>query len=387
MIPTNEPQPLTTSRTGGRSARLIALGIVALLGTVIYVGASGQSKPTASPPAPVALASPPEATEPAPIPDLPTGNSPAKPGPGFHVVEGPADAPRSRVATIMSIAGQAVFAATNEVDVGKLQVSYVVPLPTSVPEATIDVVQVDELSSRADNYGTWSIDLGVFHGGVNEDSIIQSFAPTVLLALDRQPDSAPSPDAPDIARNGYHIQVTGKRDGIAEIVAVTLLVDRGTISATDQYEVSTQVGGHPVNAGLSNVEPGRIETQIVFPTSLRARHLTVVLRGTRLSSPSPARSELDTITIDLPSRTHYPAGEIAAHGGAPADPNGVTGLERTGYYFAIKYTLVDNRRAVQVIVSLVPIDASTVDSPPRRTITGDDGFVGWPTAATLPNPQ
>jgi len=138
---------------------------------------------------------------------------------------------------------------------------------------------------------------------------------------------------------------------------------------------------------LSSVEPGRIETQIVFPTSLRARRLTVVLRGTRLSAPSPAPSELETITFDLPSRAHYPAGEIAAQVSASANPTGVTGLERAGYYFAIKYTLINNRRAVQFIVSLVPTEASTAYSPPRRTITGDDGFVGWPSAATLPNPQ
>ena len=278
----------------------------------------------------------------------------------------------------MTIAGQAVFAATSEVGVGQLQASFVVPLPVSVPHATIDVVQVDELSSRADNYGSYSVPIGSFHGGVGQDSIVEAFAPTVLLDVDRQADPAQSANAPDIARNGYHIQVTGQQLAGKEVIDVTLNVDRGIIFASEDYQVAAQLNKRPITAALANVDPGRVTGQIVFPATIRAGSVEIELSGIPQVAPSLGRTSVATFVVPLPPPDRYPTGTTAIDEVVDANPDGLTGLQRSGFRITITYSLANNRRALEFVV--------TID-PTRRTITGNDGLVGWPTAAALPAPK
>jgi hypothetical protein len=283
---------------------------------------------------------------------LPKANAPAQLGPGFRVISGPAYEPRSLVATIMTVAGQALFAFTDEAGVGKLQSSYAVPIPVSVSNATIDVVQVDEVGSRADNYGSYSVDLGSFHGDVGQDSIVGAFAPTVLLDVDRQPDPALSPDAPDIARNGYHLQVTGQQLDDKEVVAITLNVDRGVILAIGDYQIAAHLKTGTITAPLNSSDPGLISGQIVLPVSMHAGSVQIEVTGIPEIAPSLGRTSVAGFTVVLPPPHGHWIGTKAVDAVVDPNPDGLTGLQRTGFRATVIYTAAQHRLALEVVITI-----------------------------------
>jgi hypothetical protein len=348
-----EPGPeLTTARVrGGPSPWLVAVVALAVLGSVVYIGVSGHdSTPThtANP-----ATSQPVAQLPAPTPVRanlapPWIVTPGFPGAAVLGSNPSAARPHQYLGAELEIAGIATLAVLTTPEPGRLHAAYKVPLPVPVDAANLRLVDVTDEQPQLATYGTWSIPLDVFHGGVNQDSVIGAFGPTVLVQSIRPPDPAADPSAPAIARNGYGIQVTAERQDDTELLYLDLSLGSGPDYPDETYKVTATAGSGHFAADHEQSLPGHIRGEILIANSVRAAKVALKITAVSISKARPQTAVVATDKLAMPKAANYPTGDptieivVAAQHSHAEFP----GILMAGYQLRLLFTYDGYQRAL-----------------------------------------
>lgn len=336
MIDPREPQPeLTTARVrGGRSPWLVAIVALAVLGGVVYVGVSGHSAaPTATSSPQPALAAQPQGT--AVTVQAPVAPEIERPYAGpVDVGSNPsALRPQKYLGAKLDIGQFSALAQFTSTDADHLHAAYSVPLPAPVDSAELTIVDVIDQHPSLATYGTWSIPLDVFHGGVNQDSVIGAFGPTVMLQRVRPPDPTVALGGPDIERNGFSIEVTAQQKDDAELVAIDVALGPGPQFPDETYRLVASAGRKQFVGRIRDSRPGHIRGEIFLPKSFQGDSIVLTLAAVTRSGGHTATATVSTSSVTLPDRSQYPNGVSTSDLSQPAAgrKTGFPGIEQVGY--------------------------------------------------------
>ena len=350
MLP-SEREPvveLTTSRTGGRSAKLVALGIAIVLGGFVYVGVSGQNSAPSRTSAAPAASFPVVAQQPSGAPALTDVPAPAS----FPQIP-PVDATYKLDASHTLGAGLTIGASYEpayfaEIDAKHLHAEYLVPLPVPEPFGTLELVGMGGGAGPATTYGTWRIALGTFHGNVGTDSVIGAYAPTLLVTDQRPADPAADPAGPTLMRNGFRIDVTGAEQIGNEIINVRVELGDDAAYPSETYNVVASAGRHHFSAATVESLPGHLRGEILFATSLTARRVVLELTATPAGAPRRQARVVLMHRLDLPVAKDFPGPvqpEVITAARATAGTS-ATGIVTNGYTLTLLTTFDGGRRAI-----------------------------------------
>jgi hypothetical protein len=336
-LPTEPAPELTTTRTGGRSARLIALGIAVVLVGAVYVGFSGKTTPPSGP---------------SPVP--PIAGASSSPGQSlaaaasFPIIAGVVENPGAvdkyvYLGLSLVIGGAQAITPLEVAESNHFHATYRVALPPPSDKAKLELVQVLRDDQGFVRYGTWPLSLDVF------DPNASPFA--ILLNELRQPDRFAT--SPDLVRNGYRILVGGERVDGGGTINVDITVGANPSYPSGEYTVVAQTRQSASEVSPVEEAPGRLSGQIVFPDNVHASTAALLLRGF-----DRARflfgEHLADLVIALPDKSKFVPGAAAfniAFDPDPLAPNRM-GIVNAGFQFDGTYELVNGKRAVSFLIRL-----------------------------------
>ncbi len=204
------PPPFVGRTGGGRTAWLVAVGLLAVLAAVVYVGLSGPSRAPGASSAPALAA---RTAKPSSVP---------RPSAGLQSVP-----PYQYLGAGLLFNGQEYVAALNKSGSLYYSTTYDVPLPTASHEASLAVSNVTTTYSHDlfDPLGRWSFSLAGQKGVSGSSSVV--------LDVGRNPDLAAPTDTAfeTIVHNGYQLKVTVSRSGGRGTLKVELRVNPDPDSA------------------------------------------------------------------------------------------------------------------------------------------------------------
>ncbi len=379
---TPEPMPeLSTTRTGGRSARVAAVAFVAVLATVIYVGVSGQNeqtRPSAAPSNAVAVASPSRS----PQRSLPHVDS-------IQAIRADPDAPvrYQYLGARLSLGGHSTLAILDPVADDQYEVAYRIPYPLVVPSADLNVSTVTDTVSHDDFdvLGEWSFPMS---------TILDPNASTsmVVLAANEPPSSRTlaNPTFTQVARNGFRITVTSENKPDGRLLTVSIRVAATTQPAPrpspaafpdEGYSVVVKVAGSTYETVPSSLEsqPGHFHGEVLLPHRLDARGVTLELSAIPASDPLLGRVVFASYSV--------PVWRIADHAqvtnftspGGPYNP-GLPHIALLGYKLRVLWAFDGNARAIfwDLVVGTGTQEPPSQASASSHWVTGEDGLIGYP---------
>jgi hypothetical protein len=372
-----DPQPeLTTSPVrGGPSPWLVAVIAVAVLGTVIYIGVSGRDSTTT----PLSTQRPVVAVAPQPTPtssSTPIQNAAPAPQvaaayPGIAVSSNPSTpAPSEYLAAKLDVGSFSALAELTTAENGHYHAAYSVPLPVPVPTGDLSLVDVINQQPSLANFGTWQVPLDVFHGGVNQDSVIGAFGETVLVQRIRPPDPTAAMGTPDIERNGYTIQVAAERQDNAEQIAVDVVVGPGPLVPNEHYIVKAQAGSRSFVGHIQDQLPGHIRGEILFPGAFRPNSVQLVVVAVSDAKHGLHKYPVVNSPVALPALSDFPDGTLSTEVSAPpvdVEPGFVFGfplIVDAGYQLHLVSTFNGGNRVI-----FYDLQVNTV-FPPRPAAIG-----------------
>jgi hypothetical protein len=280
----NEPRPEvevlepTTTRTGGRAARVAALATVVVLLAFVFIGVAGRP-PTQFPelaavssPPPIAAAS--ATALPAPSP---TRTPVSEPEP--LVQEFPADRsaqrPSSFVGAVLTLGGESYITDLQQVEPGHYVGAYRISRPMPASEVSLELAQMTADEDARTSLGEWELPLDPLLG----------YLPTAGNWLEdaRPPDPEPL-DSPLLAQSGYRIQiVTDSRAGFAVLSVDVRGGPAERAFADEDYVVRATINGQALQAPLHEVATGQLRASITLPQT----DSRVVIEVARAFSPFP----------------------------------------------------------------------------------------------------
>ena len=193
----------TTTRTGGRAARLAAVVTGLVLIAFVYVGLTGRdlsptppTDATASPLPAVAV------TSPTPRTDV-SGDRPAPLPPAVeHVAVDPdRHRPYQFVGTVLQVGGQGYIADLEQVGDGHYVAAYSIARPMPAGDASLELAEMTVTTS----HDTWS-SLGRWH--IPLDPLLGYLSSAGNWLEDVQPPQPYEIDAPPLRQTGYRIEIT-----------------------------------------------------------------------------------------------------------------------------------------------------------------------------------
>ena len=315
----NEPAPeLSTTRTGGRSARLIAVAVVSVLVSVVYIGIS-QREPTPiqQPTQPVVAVAPTLTPTPNPTPpatEPPAVVAPREPLPDIYsgaetIAQRHGSIPSAGdLRVIIDVGGNRTEAALAQLRSGLFHAAYRVPLPAPDGRATLELFEPAPYA-QAVQYGVWDVPLNMTAVGQNVDFDVGAYAPTVLVSDRQAPDPSAAPTRSVVVRNGYLLQISGSRIGNGATLNIDLEIGANPTYPNEIYNLVVQAAGHDYESHPAKLDtaPGYARGEIDVPnsTTLGSELVTMTLRA-RPPGGSP-RSErvVETYTVPLPQMSNY----------------------------------------------------------------------------------
>jgi hypothetical protein len=209
---------LTTTRIGGgRKAWLVALGALVVLGSVIYLGASGKSVPLATPPKPTQ----PAVAEITARPAVPTG-TPLDLTQVTSIRADPTAPVRYQyLGTGLTINGRGTLAILDPVGPDQYRGIYRIPYALKAPTAHLEFDAVSASVSHDDleTIGTWDFPINSISG--------PGGPPTVVLDTGGQPQegTVTNPDFTRLATNGFRLNVTTTNEADAAFMTIDIVVN------------------------------------------------------------------------------------------------------------------------------------------------------------------
>lgn len=352
LLPQAPIPELTTTRTGGgRSARLVAIGVVAVLALLVYVGVSGRPPTQESSPTNglEAILPTPAVTYEGPTDVTASPVAVSTPYPGaVELVDDPRPPwPYTWLAVALRIGGTLTLADLYDdpLDPSHLTATYQVPVPAPTSTATLELFEVGR-AYESDTYGTWAVPMEVFDPNM----------PHYAVIVDDVRPPQPFLASPPIVANGYRILVTAERSGSGGVINVDLTVGRDPTYPGGTYAVVVGAGRSATAVPLKEDAPGRLSGRFVLANSLRSTTVDLLLRG---SDPAHFLSgeHLAEVTVGLPRRSAFVPGAAAFNAildGDPAAPNRME-IVNQGFQFEGSYELVDGHRALAFRVRMNPI--------------------------------
>jgi hypothetical protein len=235
---------LTTTGTGGRSARLIALGVLVVLGGVVYVGISGQNQggtaAAVATPARVAVAT----VQPTPaVSDTPSPTSgQTDTYPGAIVVVESRGTPSDTLGVSVLAGGQRTVSSLDEGAERQFHTGFLVPLP--VPQETgLEVKLIDRSRSFAENaYDQFTLPADDFNFGND---------PLVVVDVLREPHPFEE-HVTALVRNGYRMVMTIEPAASFAVLLIDVSVGAEPVFPNEHYDVVAIADGHAFTADIDS---------------------------------------------------------------------------------------------------------------------------------------
>ncbi len=388
--PDPTPELTTTRLGGGRSARLVGVGVAVLLVAVVYVGVSGQGARMPDP-SNDATVTPPAMGVPAALTPAPNADaSPAPPAivgsyPGATQVSDREGATRTSrtLGVALTIGGRLSLATLDEFEPRHYHTAYHVPLPVPAAQGTLLLLDVAYWPPDDNPYATWSLPLSVFD--------VDSPPGDVLLDTTHAPQPDSKSSAQMLAQNGYRMQVTGERNANGGQMNIDLTIGSDPVWPPDNYELLATDGNHHLTSHGEEVGPGMVRGRIELPKSFTATTVAVQLNAIAPDDQHPGRVVVGTYTIVLPPQSEYPDGARTLDQQiAPSRKDPSIGILANGYDLKLIGVFEGN---VRVLFYELRVNAAydpalfpntgppSNAEPEHHWITGDDGLVGFPGAA------
>ncbi len=351
-----EPTPeLQVGRTGGRSAKVVALGVVFVLGVVVFVGLSGNTP--ASPagttrPLAAGTGNPPTPAVASPTPSEPTfGHVPRSPVAVINERSGLAG-PYGDLRARLTVAGADAVAALDDVSVRRLHAAFRVVLPPDVLQyMTLELIE--GLGDTGASYGSWAVPITIPSGGQSVDVDVGASAPSTLFQQDQMPDPTALAGAPALTRNGYRIRVNGSFVAGSATLNVDVLIANDPTFPDEGYNVVARAGKNTfrTNQSTLKVEPGHLSGKIFMPANLGVPKVSVELSALPEGARAPIVIATDTYRVRGESQ-----GSQSTHSSTGAgDPDG-TGPQilNNGYDYAVQFTFENGHRVVIWTLDIYP---------------------------------
>jgi len=357
---TQEPQPeLTTTGTGGRSARLIALGVVVVLGAVVYVGISQRQPQTTAPSHPPAAAVASATTAASPLattqlaPSAPGVASPSAGAPMLEILDqgrGPVG-PHGDLGVYLTVNGETLLARLADVDSLRLHAAYRVALPAASGFGTLQLV--DGGLDTATQYGSWAVPLSLAPTTQNLDIDISADAPTVLFEQEQPPDPSADESATPLVRDGYRIRVSGSVTGTSATINVDLQLARERTFPTEGYNVVATVGRRTfrTNQSTLTISPGYMRGEIFMPLDLNANTVSVSLTAVPADGGDPV--VVTSQTFRVPTSGDHEVSESSISSRGQPDP-ALPQILVNGYAFQLVLNFQGDVRALSWKLNINP---------------------------------
>jgi hypothetical protein len=353
-----EPTPeLAVSRTGGRSAKLVAIGVVVVLASVVYVGISsrggGPPGPTHELAAAVASAPPssPASGHTSPVPNSPVPLEPVSEPISVITERHGGVGPYGDLRARLTVNGQIAAAMLDDVSSQHLHAGFRVIVPVDVLYyATLELV---EGSNDAATYGSWAVPLSIASGSESVDVDIGALAPVTLLEQDQRPDPTAADDAAILTRNGFRILVTGARLGNAATVNVDLLIANPPTYPDEGYNVIVRAGNRTFRTNQSSlvITPGHMRGVVHMPINLGTRSITIELSAQPTGSQGSVVIASDRFRVpSVPGRSV--SSDTTSSGGG--DDQRVPQILVNGYSYSLLLTFEGGSRALVWTLDINP---------------------------------
>jgi hypothetical protein len=314
----NDPVPtLTTTRTGGRSARFIAVAVALVLGTVVYVGVTGQHGPL-----------PPVEPNPSDVALVPTLSPSPQSSPLDHVVAVRADptAPNlyQYLGTGLTIEGHGTLAVMDGVGPDQYRASYQIPYEQIPSRAHLEFDSVSSAVSHddLDRLGAW-------------DFVINSVGPgggprVIVLDTGGGPmgKSLSNPDFNRISTNGYRISAAleGRQD--AALMTIDVTVGPDMYFPSESYGLRFGPDGSSTTAQFETFAAGGFDATETIPRSLYGTTIPVTLKA--------GSADVVTIQLKVPAAPTNLNLDRVEHTGEPEPgATGVPGIVVNGYFLVV----------------------------------------------------
>ena len=334
------PKLATTRLEGGRSARLVALGIVLVLGVVAYVGMSGRTPATS--PVALTLTPPPAGVVAQPTP-TPTRTPTPTPEP-ITAVDSRGGSSTTSLSLGLSLGGQVVDALLGEVASDQWTAAYRIPRSTEASRGTLTLTQIGFDDEPTVELGGWGIALSP--SGI----ILDAFQPPTA-------EAARSLSAPRLLRNGYRIEARARRGGGYDLLDVSVQVAGNPLIPSEDYSIETALGPRHFTSALAYIGPGHYVGRIVLPDSVPFRALPFKLRALPAADPLSDTVNVQTFAIPLPPPREFGTDATLIDVSLPARrlAAGEAQIVGNGYRLIARSSAVEGDRVTEFELLIDPI--------------------------------
>jgi len=343
FAPQRDPVPeLTTTRTGGRSAKLIALAVVVVLGSVIYIGITGQSgSPQTSPvptPLPIAAATP-RATAHA-----------------LTEVESVRADPTAPVlyqylGTGLSLNGHETLAILDPIGPNQYRGIYRIPYSLVTPTADLEFAAVTASVSHdeLDRLGVWTFPLNSVHPGAGPSTVVLDMSEPSRV------EPVTDPTFSRLATNGYHITVTTSNEVDGGLMTIDIAVNPDQFVPDESYSIAAGPSGLRFNLQLDQSGASFLG-QAQIPDQLLGTLIPVSLMAMPKSDPSVGSITVATWWLQIAThpKDNGQLAQIEAHNDGRPIASGEAQILANGYDIVISQAVVAGHLDLRVILDIRP---------------------------------
>jgi hypothetical protein len=349
FAPQRDPVPeLTTTRTGGRSAKLIALAVVVVLGSVIYIGISGQSGSPESSASPTSL----------PVAAA-TTRATAHPLTEVESVRADPTAPvlYQYLGTGLSLNGHETLAILDPVAPNQYRGIYRIPYSLVTPTADLEFAAVTASVSHdeLDRLGVWTFPLNSVHPGAGPSTVVLDVSEPSRV----QPVTDPTFSR--LATNGYHITVTTSNEVDGGLMTIDIAVNPDQFVPDESYSIAAGPSGGRFNvqlgqSGATFLGQGRV------PDQLLGRLIPVSLLAVPISDPSLGPITVSTwwIQVATQPKDNGDLAHVEEHNDGRPIASGEAQVLASGYDISIEQVVVRGHLDLRVIFTV-----RTTSGPPQ----------------------